>query len=170
MAAAIAMAASVKQYGFMVGAFPVAALALDREWRAFAKVSLAGLLLFLLALAPFLIWDFHGFIAMTITEHVSARARPGALNFTAFWMRMTGTPFPDFAQLGMALYGFGIAIVHLVRNRARGRLAVIAESWAMAFGFSMMFGKFAFTNYYWLLISFLILSLAFADDGSSEPV
>ena len=38
---------------------------------------------------------------------------------------------------------------------------VIAESWAIAFGFAMLFGKFAFCNYYWLLISFWILSLAF---------
>jgi hypothetical protein len=28
----------------------------------------------------------------------------------------------------------------------------------MIFGFSMLFGKFAFCNYHWLLISFVILT------------
>jgi hypothetical protein len=167
MAAAIAMAASVKQYGFLIGAFPLAVLALDREWLAFAKVSLTSLFLFLLVLAPFLIWDLHGFIAMTVTAHLLAQPRPDALNFTSFWMRNTRIPFPPLAQLGMALYGFVFAILHLLRNRTKGRLTVIPESWAMAFGFSMMFGKFAFCNYYWLLISFLILSIAFENDTGS---
>jgi uncharacterized membrane protein len=164
MAVAIAVAASVKQYGFVVGLFPITMLALEREWKVLVKVSLAAFIVFLLVLAPFFIWDPHGFVTMTITAHTEARARPDALNFTAFWMRYTGSPFPVFAQVGMTLYGFGLAIFHLIKNRARYRLMVIAESWAIAFGFSMLFGKFAFCNYYWLLISFLILSLAF-DNG-----
>jgi hypothetical protein len=161
MAAAVAMAASVKQYGFVVGLFPTTMLALDREWKVLVKVSLAAFILFLFALAPFLIWDTHGLLTMTITAHTSARARPDALNFTAFWMRHTGSPFPVFAQVGITLYGFCLAVFHLIKNRERRRLMVIAESWAIAFGFAMLFGKFAFCNYYWLLISFWILSLAF---------
>jgi hypothetical protein len=76
-------------------------------------------------------------------------------------MRHTGSPFPVFAQVGITLYGFCLAVFHLIKNRERRRLMVIAESWAIAFGFAMLFGKFAFCNYYWLLISFWILSLAF---------
>jgi hypothetical protein len=168
MALAIAMACSVKQYGFVVGLFPLVALALDRQWGAFVEVGLVSFFLFLLVLAPFLIWDFHGFLDMTVNEHVSAASRSDALNFTAFWERFGGTPLPTYAQFGMSLYGFGIAIFHLIKNRARGRLAVISECWAIAFGFSMMFGKFAFCNYYWLLISFLILSLAFEQSREFE--
>jgi hypothetical protein len=111
---------------------------------------------------------------MTVNEHVSAATRPDSLNFTSFWIRAFETPFPAWAQLGMTLYGFALAIFHLTRNYSRVRLAVIPECWAMSFGFAMFFGKFAFCNYYWLLISFLILSLAFEQSrevecgGSSE--
>jgi len=168
LAIAIAMAASAKQYGFIVGAFPLAMLALDREWHVFVKVSLTSFIIFLLALAPSLLWDFHGFLAMTVTTQISSQTRPDALNFTAFWMRATGSPFPSVAQLVMTIYGFGLALFHLRKNRDHSRLSVIAECWAIAFGFSMMFGKFAFCNYYWLLISFLILTLAFEQDVASS--
>jgi hypothetical protein len=164
MAAAIGIAASVKQYGFLVGLFPIATLALDRDWKVLVRVSLTAFVLFLLVVAPFLISDPRGFFAMTITAHTSAAVRAEALNFTAFWMYLTGSPFPASAQLAFTLYGFGLGFFHLIKNRARSRLTVIAESWAIAFGFSMLFGKFAFCNYYWLLISFWILSLAFEND------
>jgi hypothetical protein len=168
MAVAIAMAASVKQYGFVVGLFSITMLALDRNWKVFAMVSLTSFVLLLLVVGPFVIWDAHGFFAMTITAHTSAAARPETLNFTALWMRYTGNTLPAFAQLGFTLYGFGLGFLHLIKNRARGRLTVIAECWAIAFGFSMLFGKFAFCNYYWLLISFWILSLAFENAESAE--
>jgi hypothetical protein len=174
MALAIATASSIKQYGFIIGLFPLGALALERQWKTLAKVGLASIGLFLVVVAPFFIWDFHGFLTMTVNEHVSAATRPDSLNFTSFWIRAFETPFPAWAQLGMTLYGFALAIFHLTRNYSRVRLAVIPECWAMSFGFAMFFGKFAFCNYYWLLISFLILSLAFEQSrevecgGSSE--
>jgi uncharacterized membrane protein len=164
MAVAIAMAASVKQYGFVVGLFSLTMIAMDRNWKVLTRVSLTSFILFFLAVGPFVIWDPHGFFAMTISAHTSAAARAETLNFTAFWMNFTGSPFPALAQFGFTLYGFSLAFFHLIKNHARGRLTVIAESWAIAFGFSMLFGKFAFCNYYWLLISFWVLSLAFEND------
>jgi hypothetical protein len=168
MALAIALASSIKQYGFIIGLFPLGALALERQWKTVPRVGLASLVVFLVVVGPFLIWDPHGFLIMTINEHLSAASRTDSLNFTSFWVRAFETPFPAWAQLAMILYGFALAIFHLVRNYAPGRLAVIAESWAMAFGFAMLFGKFAFCNYYWLLISFLILSLAFEQSREVE--
>jgi hypothetical protein len=170
LAMAIALAASIKQYGFIVGLFPLVMFMLDREWKLFFKVGIAAALLFLLLLGPFLIWDFPGFFSMTVANHWSTAPRTDALNFTALWINATGKPFPAVAQLGMTLLGFGLAFFHLMKNRGRGALTVIAESWAIAFGFSMLFGKFAFCNYYWLLISFMILSLAFSHERKPERI
>ena len=164
-AIAIGLAASIKQYGFIIGAFPLIALALDQGWKVVGKVSLFAGILFIALLAPFLIWNLQDFISMTLTTHAHALARPDALNFTAFWMKISGTDFPWLAQLAMTLLGFALAFFHVFRNRANRGLAVIPESWAIAFGFSTLFGKFAFCNYHWLLISFWLLSLAFEDDG-----
>ena len=174
MALAIALSCSVKQYGFIIGLFPLCALAKEREWKSFAKVGLGAFAVLLVVFGPFLIWDARGFLSMTVDEQLSAATRSDSLNFTSFWVRAFGNPFPAWAQLLMTLYGFALAAFHVVRNYTPGRLAVIAESWVMSFGFAMLFGKFAFCNYYWLFISFLILTVAFKQSpevelmGSSE--
>jgi hypothetical protein len=163
MGLAIAIAASIKQYGFIIGVFPVLALLLDRDFKSAGKMAVSAALWFSLALLPFVLWNFEDFISMTVRVHAEAHPRLDALNFTAFWMKVTGTDFPGFTQFICAILGFLFAVYHVWKNRKCG-VPVIAESWAIAFGFSIMFGKFAFCNYYWLLISFLLLSLAFADD------
>jgi hypothetical protein len=168
MAIAVAMGASIKQYGFIIGFFSVLYLIFSKEWKPSIRVILFSGSLFLLALCPFLIWNLSDFISMTITAHSSAMARPEALNFTALWMKTMGTSFPGITQAIMTAVGFLLAIFHVIKNRFKRKLAVIPEAWAMAFGFSMMFGKFAFCNYYWLLISFWMMSLAFEDADKSQ--
>ena len=174
MALTIAVAASMKQYGIIIGIFPVFLMFLEQKWKPMLKVMGIGGLVFALALAPFLFWNFQDFLSMTITAHASALPRADALNFTAFWMKTTGLVFPGLsnpdvesfiksAQLAMTALGFILAFYHVIKNRAQRSLAVIPEAWAISFGFSMLFGKFAFCNYHWLLISFWILSLAFED-------
>lgn len=168
MAIAMAFAALVKQYGFIIGIFPMVALLLDRDWKFAARAGFSAAAIFVFALSPFLVWDFDHFLKMTVTSHTTALARPDALNFTAIWIKVTHSQFPGWAQAGMSLAGFVLAFLHLHRNRAMRGLAVFPECWAIAFGFSIFFGKFAFCNYHWLLISFWILSLAFEDAGKAR--
>jgi len=160
LALAIAAAASIKQYGFVIGFFSVIWLWLESSKTETIKTVGLSALVFGVALAPFLAWAPSDFLSMTITAHTGALSRPDALNFTAFWMRTTGTDFPPLAQLVMTALGFMAGVVHVVRNRSKRGARVIAEACAMAFGFSFLFGKFGFCNYHWLLISFWLLSLA----------
>jgi hypothetical protein len=67
----------------------------------------------------------------------------------------------------MTLCGFILAFAHLIRNSRRTGLRVLPEAWSIAFGFSVMFGKFGFANYYWLWISFLILALTLELPGQN---
>lgn len=167
-ALSIAIAASIKQYGFIIGLFPCIYLLLEREWKNLKMVVIRAGALFFMVLSPFLVWNFQDFFTMTIGAHTNALARPDALNFTAMWMKYTGMDFPEMAQLMMTAFGFGLATFHIYRNRKMRKLAVIPESWAIAFGFSMMFGKFAFCNYHWLLISFWLMILSFEDAGTTQ--
>ena len=158
LALAIAAAASIKQYGFVIGFFSVIWLWFERPKTETAKTVGLSALIFGAALIPFLVWAPADFLSMTITAHTGALSRPDALNFTAFWMRTTGTDFPPLAQLAMTALGFMVGVIHVIRNRSTRGTRVVAEACAMAFGFSFLFGKFGFCNYHWLLISFWLLS------------
>ncbi len=168
LALGIAISASIKQYGFLVGFFVMAWLYLEGQKREFWKVGLLALTMFVLLLGPFLIWNFHDFIAMTVTSHAMAAPRADALNLTAFWMKWTGAGFSTGVQIFMTLLGFALGLFHLYKNRVQRGLKIIPEAWAIAFGFSILFGKFAFCNYYWLLISFWLLSLAWSNENVDE--
>lgn len=158
---AIALAASVKQYGGLLGVFAVPYLLLTGTDRTPAlRTTLRSAVIFALLLLPFLIWDLRAFLDMTVLSHLDAVTRLDALNFTSWWTAITGREFVGAAQGIMTLTGFVIAFLHLVRNAKREGLKTLPEAWAIAFGFSVVFGKFGFINYYWLWISFLILAIA----------
>jgi hypothetical protein len=164
-AIAVASAASIKQYGFIIGFFSAIYLYLEHPKKIVFKSSLIAAVLFSLLLLPFLIWSFSDFLKMTVTAHTHAAIRPDSLNFTAFWLRTTASSLTGGYQIFFALTGFAAAIAHVFRNRAQRGAKVITEACAIAFGFSMLFGKFAFCNYHWLLISFWLLSLNHSNDS-----
>lgn len=156
----IALAASVKQYGGLLGVFAIPYLFLTESTRAPAlKVTFQAAGIFGLLLLPFLLWNLHAFLDMTLLSHLEAVTRLDALNFTAWWTAVTGRPFSGLAQGIMTLTGFALGFVHLFRNARNEGLQTLPEAWGIAFGFSVIFGKFGFINYYWLWISFLILAL-----------
>jgi hypothetical protein len=160
MALTIALAASVKQYGGLLGAFAIPYLFITEEKKGkVIKLTLLSGIFFSLLMLPFLAWDFHAFVDMTLKSHLEATTRLDALNFTAWWITVTGGSFSNRAQGIMTLVGFVLGFYHLVRNSKRIGLRILPEAWAITFGFSVMFGKFGFANYYWLWISFLILTL-----------
>ena len=125
---------------------------------------------FLLIMTPLIWWSPHDFLQMTLLTHASAKIRPDALNFTAFWFKTTGQELSPAVQ-GLAVFlGLMIALFHVLKNRTRRGISVIPEAWAIFFGFSIFFGKFAFCNYYWLLLSFCWMAVsesARADEFSS---
>ena len=163
----VVLAASVKQYGFMIGLFSILYYALEFGIPAMRKSfwMMAGL--FLLLMAPMVLWNPHDFFQMTILTHTSAKIRPDALNFTAFLLKVSGCELPGLVQFAFALCGLVLAVYHVIYNRAKRQLRVVPEAWAIFFGFSVFFGKFAFCNYFWLLISFWILAESEGDDKIS---
>jgi hypothetical protein len=113
---------------------------------------------FILVLAPFVLWDPQAFLDMTVLSHLGAHVRPDALNFTVFWLKMTGQELPGVLQLGFVLVGLAFASLHIIKNRISRGLKTIPEAWAIFFGFSIFFGKFAFANYFLLMISFWLMA------------
>jgi hypothetical protein len=160
----VVLAATVKQYGFMVGLFSVLYFVLLNGIPKVRGSLLAMITGFLIIVAPFVYWDPHAFLDMTVLSHISAKVRPDALNFTAFWFRMTGDELASPVQLAFILLGLLIAVLHVVQNHLRRGLRCVPEAWAIFFGFSVFFGKFAFCNYYLLLISFWLMAESEGDD------
>ncbi len=159
-ALAIALAASAKQFGGMFGAFALLYLFVSEPKKGPAfRVALLSAVLFGLLMAPFLLWDFHAFFDMTVKSHLEAAVRLDALTFTAWWIAVAGGEFSGRAQGIMTLVGFGLAVTHLIRNSRRAGLRTLPEAWSIAFGFSVVFGKFGFANYYLLWVSLMILTL-----------
>ena len=167
LAASAALAASIKQYGFLIGFFSLIWMIKNQGLKLSLKLTALSASVFLALLLPFLVWGAADFFTMTLASHGQALTRPDSLNFSAFWQQVSGTPFPGFAQAIMTLMGFTLAGVHVFKSKQQDTV-IIAEAWAVAFGFSMLFGKFAFCNYHWLLISFWMLSLNPKTEGA-EP-
>lgn len=170
LAVAAAIAASIKQYGFLIGFFSLLWMIKHHGFNSggrklIFKITSLSASIFLALLLPFLVWGASDFFSMTLASHGQALTRPDALNFSAFWQQVTGTPFPGIAQALMTLLGFALASVHVFKSK-QPQPQIIAEAWAIAFGFSMLFGKFAFCNYHWLLISFWMLSLNPKTEGA----
>jgi uncharacterized membrane protein len=152
------LGAAIKQYGGMFGFFQLIHLLVLGKIREAVRFALSAGILFGLLVAPFLMWDGKALIEMTVSRHVVAAVRPDALNFTAFFFRNFGSAPPAFLQ-GIAIaIGLVLAVFHQLRNGKIRGLRTVPESCAILFGFSMFFGKFAFCNYHWLLISFWLLS------------
>ena len=166
---AIALAASVKQYGGLLGVFAIPYLLLSQSDRGIAiRTTLRSGILFLMLMIPFLAWDGSAFINMTLRSHLDAVTRLDALNFTSWWTAVTNQIFSSFAQGVMTLIGFGLGFLHLFRNAKSQGLRTLPEAWAIAFGYSVVFGKFGFINYYWLWISFLLLALTLENQNESN--
>ncbi len=161
--AGVVIAATVKQYGFMIGLFSVLYFVLENGIPKARKPIYLMIAFFGLVMIPFIAWGPHEFLQMTVLTHASAKIRPDALNFTAFWLKMTGQELSGMAQLIAILAGLGLALLHVVKNRISRGLKVIPESWAIFFGFSIYFGKFAFCNYHLLFLSFLLLAISVSD-------
>jgi hypothetical protein len=152
------LAAATKQYGGLIG-FSFSIYLFRRERLKIACLQVLILFgFFLIWVLPLVLPSPSAFKAMTIDSHLLAAVRTDALSFTAFWFKLTGNLLSGKVQLIAVLSGLSMGVTHvLLRYRSRG-LRVVPEASAMIFGFSMLFGKFAFCNYHWLLISFVILS------------
>jgi hypothetical protein len=150
--------ASIKQYGGIFGLFGMFHLGFSGSIKRALALAASGAIVVMMVFAPFLIWNAPALLEMTVSRHVLASIRMDALNFTAFYARIFGVPPPAFVQLGAVLVGLIGAVFHQWKSARKCGLRTIPESCAILFGFSMFFGKFAFCNYHWLLISFWLLA------------
>jgi hypothetical protein len=162
------LAATIKQYGGMFGAFALVHRLCAGRIRSGVRFALAAALTFAALVVPFLIWNPQAFLEMTVSRHVSAAVRSDALNFTAFAIRNFGSAPPAAVQASAIGLGLILSLWHQWKNGARRGIRSIPESCAILFGFSMFFGKFAFCNYHWLLISFWLLSEWWGPSAQSE--
>jgi uncharacterized membrane protein len=168
-ALAVVISASVKQYGFMIGLFSMLYLMLEKGASRLIRPVIGVFFGFALVMLPFLLWSPQDFLNQTVFNHVGAQVRPDALNFTAFWLRLTGDTLSPITQLIAVIFGCMVATVHVLKNRSRRGVRVIPEAWAIFFGFSVLFGKFAFCNYYCLMLGFWLLAEIWgADRPGSE--
>ncbi len=165
--AAMVLAASVKQYGVLLAVFAFFFVGFRRSWKLAFQQGLASAVGFGLILLPFLISGAKEFYDMTIATHATAHIRGDALSVTAFLLRQFDYSLPSGGQAAAIALGFGIGVWHLARNSKERGLRTLPEAWAIAFGFSILFGKFAFCNYYGLLMSFWILAEIW--DGVTIP-
>lgn len=163
----LAFAAGAKQYGGVLAFFYPFFLLRRERLREVARRMLVAGVVFVLLLAPFLIWNFHDFWTMTVESHMQAQVRRDALNFSSFWWRITGAPPSPLAQLGAVVLGLGLSIAHVWKNATKRGLRVVPEASAITFGFSMFFGKFAFCNYYWFLIGLWLLAEFIGQTGKT---
>lgn len=162
---ALGLAAATKQYGFLIGAFIILRYILDHNWRDLSRILCVCILVFSACLFPFIIIDVKSFIDMTVINHTNTSIRIDSLNIIGFILQNFNGVDLRFFIFIMTIVGLLLAVTYLIFKKyfkcSHNNIAVIADCWIIFFGISVMFGKFAFYNYYSLLIAFIFLSLAF---------
>ena len=133
---------AVKQYGFLW----LPGLAGRLSGRDFLfSVILAGLVSL-----PFLLWDARAFWFGVVEFQLHQPFRPDSLSISAAIYRASGWQLPSAVGLLSAAL---VAALVIRRRPVNGALAAAAVFLAL-----VLFSKQAFLNYYWLVLSFLMLA------------
>jgi hypothetical protein len=139
-AVGMGLLAGSKQYSPLLLVPFAAILPRRNRWAALllaAAVFLAGVL-------PFMVWDLRGLLRGNILNLMKLPFRSDSLSWNAVLMRLGAPPV-------LALAGGVLALAALVRTWPRRRSAAQAAACASAsFGLTLVTGKQAFANYYWL--------------------
>jgi hypothetical protein len=154
----LAFVFALKQHAFLPAIYVLQDLGSRdgvRKWGL--RVALTGgiSILFLL---PFLLWDWDGFYRMTIASQLGASPRLDSLNWTSWLLANRAGSWGAIPQAAMSVLGIFLGAWVLFMGRAGrvrdpGRMA--AALW-LGYGFSFLFGKWAFCNYHYLLLYFLV--------------
>lgn len=152
---------SVKQYGVVFAVPFVAYVLLVHGRTAVTRVVAVSAVVFAVIVGPFAVWDWDGFIQMTITNTLGQPARTDALTLTAWILRSHGS-VPPGLMVGLTLGVVALAswgmwrslAVPLTTAAGWSVLLRVVSVWHAAV---FLFGQQAFCNYYYYLVFFLVL-------------
>jgi hypothetical protein len=151
--------ASSKQSMFWV--VPLAGIILRFDWRRWLVMGVAALV----PVLPFVLWDFRALKYANFDFMTGLPGRHDGLCFSAWWSRALGSTFPP--QLTFVLSAAAAAGACLRTPRTdpdRSRFAPLGFARALVatyFAF-FFFNRWAFANYYFLVIGFACLAAAAA--------
>ena len=106
----------------------------------------------------FLLLDAGGFFKMTVLSQISSPPRLDSMNWTSWWMSQGGR-WPASLQVALSLVGMGIGAYLIARGRddpRENRMHSVAAALFVGYGFSFLFGRWAFCNYHYLLLFFIL--------------
>ena len=110
---------------------------------------------------PFLLLDADGFFKMTVLSQVSSPSRLDSMNWTSWWLTQGGH-WPAAAQVVLSGAGMGIGALLIARGGGappENRMHAVTAALYVGYGFSFLFGRWAFCNYHYLLLFFLVALL-----------
>ncbi len=150
---------SIKQYAVLIPWFLIPII-YRRSFGELKKVIVYCLCSVLVLFIFFLIWDFNGFLNMTVLNHWDANIRQDAYSMLPFLGRFIGLDLMQkISQFVVALSIF-IPTLWLYMKKDIELKSVFACI-LTSFGISFFFGKFAFANYYDLLAGFTVVYIMF---------
>jgi hypothetical protein len=157
---ALGLAFGLKQYAVLSALFSWL-LPKPLTWRIVGTSAAKALLVFALAIVPFLAWNSHALIFSAILNHLGFAPRPDALSFTV-WL---GLHFDDrFSWLNLATLAAAIA---LAAWRTPRNAAGFAAALALLFFVFFSFGGHAFCNHYYFVTGLTALAAAYASAPTS---
>lgn len=152
---------AVKQPAAICTLLGLAWIARNHGFRQAAQAALAAALTFMVVVAPFALPRWQEFYSMSMGSHLDAGLRLDAFNLTAYLARNYGWASSGF-QLSMAVLGVLLGLAVIWKKSGPGqplRYFSLPAALFIAYGFSFLLGKWAFTNYYYFLASLLLLAL-----------
>lgn len=158
-AVVIGVAVSSKQSMFWL--FPLAGVLLGFDRRRWVVMAVAALL----PVLPFIAWDFRALKYANFDFMTGLAARHDGLCFSSWWSRALGSTFPP--QLAFVLSAAVVLGVCLRKPRAvdeRSRFAAFGFARALVATYFVFFffNRWAFANYYFLVIGLSSLAAATA--------
>jgi len=161
---------TLKQYAFL----PLFSICLRDCLRARAlspgvRRALQGLIPLASLVVPFLLLDAGAFFKMTVLSQVASPPRLDSMNWTSWWLTQGGQ-WPAAVQVVLSGVGIGIGALWMARRKEDARedpMHAVAAALYVGYGFSFLFGRWAFCNYHYLLL-FLILFLVPGPDGCPQ--
>lgn len=150
---------SSKQSMFWV--FPLAGILLRFDWRRWVVMSVAALL----PVLPFMVWDFRALKYANFDFMTGLAGRHDGLCFSSWWSRALGSTFPPqltFVLSAAAALGACLRTPLAVAERSRFAALGFARALVATYFAFFFFNRWAFANYYFLLIGFASLAAATA--------
>lgn len=157
---ALSLLFAVKQYAFFPAFFSLIPGIFSEPFpfRKSIRKAIGIGLLFVILMSPFLIWDGEALYSMTIANQANPKPRLDAFNMTAYFARKLAFDFNEILRISTTLIGVGLGVWIIYSAQKRKNhlsFAAIPAACLIAYGFAFFFGKWAFCNYHYFLLSFI---------------